>query len=105
MKQILAIVFAVVVLTACNSHNRKNETSVVSPPDTIETVLHVEGMTCNHCEMAIQGSVAELTGIVSVKANHLDSTTIVKYDASQVGLDAIDQAIAKKGYKVTGVIR
>ena len=102
MKKLFSILLVIALFVACNSKTSKNSASVVAQPDTVLTILHVDGMTCDHCEMAIQGSVAELAGVIEVKANHEDSTTFVKYDASKVGLDAIDEAIAKKGYKVVG---
>lgn len=98
----LVIVFVLVLGFACNSTNKKVNQELSATPDTLKTVLHVEGMTCDHCEMTVQGSVNEIAGIVSIKADHVDSSTVVSYDASQTSLSEISKAIEKKGYKVVG---
>ncbi|MFA9392235.1 MAG: cation transporter [Prolixibacteraceae bacterium] len=99
MKKIFILLF-VIALTACQSKPGKTDGNLSASHDTIQTVLHVERMTCDHCEMTIEGSVKELAGIVEVKADHEDSTTLVKYDAAVVTLADISAAIEKKGYKV-----
>lgn len=102
MKRILVVFFALFVLAACNSNTKSNSEELSATPDTLQTLLHVEGMTCDHCEMTVQGSVAGLSGIVSIEANHVDSSTVVKYDTSQISLKQISEAIEKKGYQVVG---
>lgn len=105
MKNLIILVFSLAVLAACNSKPSQTKEELASAPDTIQTVLHVNNMTCNHCEMTVEGGVKELAGIVSVKASYLDSTTTIKYDASKVSLASISQAIEKKGYKVEGEVK
>ncbi|MGF7140438.1 cation transporter [Roseimarinus sediminis] len=102
MKQLAMVLFALFVLAACNNKSKSNTEVLSAAPDTLQTILHVEGMTCDHCEMTVQGSVAGLAGLVSIEANHVDSSTVVKYDASQLSLKQITEAIEKKGYKVVG---
>lgn len=100
MKNILIILTIAMAIVACNSKNTKKVEAIAADPDTVALVLHVEGMTCDHCEMTVQGSVTELAGIIDVKADHEDSTTVVKYDASQTNLEAIKKAIEQKGYNI-----
>lgn len=104
MKKLFIVLFGIALLAACNSKNTNTKEQLAAQADTIQKVLHVERMTCDHCEMTIEGSVKELAGIVSVKADHVDSTTVVKYDASKVSLTSISQAIEKKGYLVKGEV-
>lgn len=100
MKHLLILAFALAILGACNSPKTKTEANLSAEPDTVQTTLHVEGMSCDHCEMTIQDGVKQLDGIVEVVANHEDSTTYVKYDASKTSFKEITAAIQKKGYKV-----
>ena len=104
MKKIFVAVLGIALFAACNSKTSGTKEQLAAEPDTIQKVLHVERMTCDHCEMTVEGSVKELAGIVSVKADYEDSTTVVKYDASKVSLASISKAIEKKGYLVTGEI-
>lgn len=99
MKNLILIVF-VIIVASCNTKTSTQSAQLSAQPDTIKTILHVEGMTCDHCEMTVQASVKELDGLVKVKANHVDSTTLVKFDASKTTIEEISKAIEKKGYKV-----
>jgi len=65
-----------------------------------KVTLHVQGMSCNHCIKAIEGSVGELKGISNVKV-HLDNGTVdVEYNANEVTLDTIKETIDDQGYGV-----
>lgn len=62
----------------------------------------VEGMTCSGCERAIQRVVSSLEGVASANADSKSSTVSVEYDAEKVGVDDIQSAINKIGYKFVG---
>ncbi|MDR1409885.1 MAG: copper ion binding protein [Oscillospiraceae bacterium] len=63
-------------------------------------ILQVEGMTCGHCELAVQDAVRKLPGIKKVKANKHKKQTAVDYDPAQVTPEQIDKAINDTGYRV-----
>lgn len=105
MRRIILFAFLLTIFAACQSKTAGTKDELASTPDTLQTIFKVERMTCDHCEMTVEGSVKELAGIVSVKANFEDSTTIVKYDASKVTKTSIAEVIEKKGYKVAGEIK
>ncbi|MFY4776653.1 copper chaperone CopZ [Metabacillus sp. RGM 3146] len=66
----------------------------------METTLKVNGMSCAHCVKAVEGSVGKLAGVASVKV-HLEAGKVdVKYDADQVSLNEIKEAIDDQGYEV-----
>ena len=102
MKKILFLLMIIAAVSCNNKTNKTAEVSTALEPDTLNTVLLVEGMTCDHCEMTVQGSVAELEGAIQVTANHEDSTAVIQYDASKISLKEISEAIEAKGYKVLG---
>jgi len=83
---------------ACNPKDQatKSEEATVDA----ELVYHVEGMTCDHCEMSIQKGVNELGGITEVEANHEDSTTRIVYNPAITDPEEIVAAIEKRGYHV-----
>lgn len=63
------------------------------------TVLKVEGMSCNHCKMAVEKAVKAVAGVESVQVN-LDKKEVVvngSADRSQVA-----KAIEEAGYEVVG---
>jgi copper chaperone len=59
--------------------------------------LQVDGMTCAHCERAVQAAVAALGGTARVD---LAAGTV---DVDGVDdIDAVRRALAEEGYTVTG---
>lgn len=63
-------------------------------------VLKVEGMSCGHCEIAVQDAVRKLPGIKKVKANRRKKQAVVDYDTAQVTPEQIKAAINATGYTV-----
>lgn len=62
--------------------------------------LHIEGMTCNHCVMAVR---RQLAGIEHLEVDDVTvGTAIVTYDESQVPATAIDAAVTAAGFRVIG---
>ncbi|CAM3765022.1 copper chaperone CopZ [Cytobacillus oceanisediminis] len=65
-----------------------------------KVTLNVEGMSCEHCIKAIEGSAGELVGVSNVKV-HLDSGIVdVEYNSSKITLDKIKETINDEGYEV-----
>ncbi|WP_066060613.1 copper chaperone CopZ [Neobacillus soli] len=65
-----------------------------------KVTLNVEGMSCNHCVKAIEGSVGALNGISSVKVNLKASTVDVEFSPQKLSLDKIKEEIEEQGYDV-----
>lgn len=65
-----------------------------------KATLKVEGMSCNHCVKAVEGSVGELAGVSEVKVNLGEGLVDVEFDASKVVIDSIKEAIEDQGYEV-----
>ncbi|MGG4488531.1 copper chaperone CopZ [Metabacillus idriensis] len=62
--------------------------------------LNVQGMSCNHCVKAIEGSVGELNGVKSVKVDLNEGTVDVHYNPDEVNAAVIKEAIDDQGYEV-----
>lgn len=60
--------------------------------------LEVEGMSCNHCVQAVEGALQEIgaTGKVNLEAKSVD----IEYDADQVDIMKLTDAIEEQGYDV-----
>jgi len=61
-------------------------------------IITVEGMSCHHCEMAVQNAVLALLGVKKAKASFKKSQVILKLDTSLVSIEAIKSAINEIGY-------
>lgn len=66
----------------------------------IDVILHVDGMSCEHCVNAITKSLLSLDGIKDVKVDLNSKTVFVKYDNSKTSLDLIKNQIEEQGYDV-----
>jgi copper chaperone len=62
--------------------------------------LHVEGMSCNHCKMAVTNALKSLTGVSDVNVNLDSKQVVVKYQQAQVTVEAMREAIEEEGYTV-----
>jgi copper chaperone len=76
---------------------RKGASSVAIPQSK---VFRVDGMSCQHCKMAVESMVGKLSGVESVSVDLAAGTVEVKYNAEQVDTEAIEGAIAGAGYDV-----
>ena len=63
-------------------------------------VLNVQGMSCGHCVKAVESCLAELQGINEVNVDLGAAQVAVAFDASQVTVEAIKEAIEEQGYDV-----
>ncbi|KKI93422.1 copper resistance protein CopZ [Bacillus sp. SA1-12] len=63
-------------------------------------LLKVEGMSCNHCVNAIEGSVGKLQGVSNVKVDLGQGTVEVNYDVSKVTEKEMKDTIEDQGYDV-----
>jgi len=67
-----------------------------------KAVLNVEGMSCGHCQAAVEQAVKQLPGIISVLADFRHKKVEVEFETSKVNLAEIKNAIEDEGYDVIG---
>ncbi|MFZ5651567.1 MAG: copper ion binding protein [Bacillota bacterium] len=65
-----------------------------------EEVLKVQGMSCNHCKMAVEKAVKNLPGVSAAEVDLSAGTVSVTFDPGLANLDKIAAAIDRAGYKV-----
>ncbi|GLH62503.1 copper chaperone CopZ [Parageobacillus sp. G301] len=64
------------------------------------TTLQVQGMTCNHCKMAVTNALQELEGVNRVEV-HLEKGTVdVDFDETKVSIAQLKEAVEEQGYDV-----
>ena len=66
-----------------------------------ERVINVQGMTCNHCKMAVTRAVSALKGVSRVEVSLERNTVTVSYDEKALSLDSVARAIEGQGYQVS----
>ena len=81
------------------SHDHKR--SAKAKENMVKTI-HIEGMMCHHCEMAVQKALEAVPGVTEAKVSHQTGTAVVTL-ASDVPNDTLKQAVEAKDYTVTDV--
>ncbi|ENQ3107441.1 copper chaperone CopZ [Bacillus cereus] len=62
--------------------------------------LNVQGMTCNHCKMAVTNALTELEGVQNVEVQLQEGTVNVEYDEAKVDVEKMKETIEDQGYDV-----
>ena len=98
----LFVLLALVAFVSCQTGKKapQEENLSADPVQVVETTISIGGMHCDMCVASVEKGVNELKGIETVKVSLNDSNAIVRYDASKVDQEEIEQAIEKRGYKV-----
>ena len=66
----------------------------------MKETLNVQGMTCGHCKMSVEGALKKLDGVTDAEVN-LDAGQVgVTFDESKVNVAAMKEAIEDQGYDI-----
>lgn len=63
-----------------------------------EIKLNIEGMSCQHCVMAVKKALSGLSGVTSSEVEI--GSALVKYDESKTTRDELKGAVEKAGFTV-----
>lgn len=63
-------------------------------------VIKVDGMSCNHCKMAVEAAVKKITGVAAAEVNLAEKMLQVEYDNEKADMAMIRQAIEDAGFEV-----
>lgn len=66
----------------------------------VQTMLHVEGMTCSGCEQRIGTALRRVDGVREVSADHATGEVAVRFDPNTTGPDAVRERITMAGFTV-----
>ena len=63
-------------------------------------VFQVEGMSCNHCKMAVETAVKKLPGMLQAEVDLTAKTLQVEYEGAKISSLQIRQAVEEAGFEV-----
>jgi copper chaperone len=63
-----------------------------------EAKIKIEGMSCQHCVMAVKKALGDVPGIL--ESDVQIGSAVIKYDESKTKKEDIETKIEKAGYKV-----
>lgn len=69
--------------------------------DTVQVLLVVEGMSCQHCERTVEKGVATLEGVREVRADHARNMVSILV-VPGTPIDTIKARIRELGYRPIG---
>ena len=81
------------------SHDHKR--SAKTKENMVKTV-HIEGMMCHHCEMAVQKALEAVDGVASARADHEAGTAVVIL-SKKVDSEVLKKAVEAEDYTVTSI--
>ena len=65
------------------------------------TILHVQGMTCNHCVQTVKAALEKLNGVKGVEVTLDKGEVKIVYDSASARPDQFKNAIVESGYEVS----
>ncbi len=94
-------------LVKLDKKNKKQAKHVDLPEDLfaqkeIETVIHIEGMMCEHCEKKVQKALESLSNVDVKKVSHTEGIAVIMSNA-KVSEDEIKKVIEAEDYKVLSI--
>ena len=69
-----------------------------------EMTVKIQGMHCASCTMNVENFLIRLDGIFDVKADLTSQSAKIRYDASKVKIDDIEDVIQSLGFELIGVV-
>jgi copper chaperone CopZ len=66
---------------------------------TKEAKLRVAGMSCGHCEKAVEKGLAGVAGIAKVRADHEAGAVTLRYKGDPPDLAAVRAKVTELGYE------
>ncbi|SFL35194.1 copper chaperone [Gracilibacillus orientalis] len=65
-----------------------------------QTTLKVQGMTCGHCKVSVEGALQELAGVSNAEVNLEEGTVNISYEEANVTIEAMQEAVEGQGYDI-----
>lgn len=64
-----------------------------------DILINVDGMTCNHCKIAVENELKAITGVLEVEANLINKSVKISLEDENISLEALYNAIKEAGYQ------
>ncbi|XP_006082890.1 copper-transporting ATPase 1 [Myotis lucifugus] len=84
-----------------SSSLQKIPLNIVSQPLTQETVINIDGMTCNSCVQSIEGVISKKAGVKSIRVSLANANGTVEYDPLLTSPETLRKAIEDMGFDAT----
>lgn len=65
--------------------------------------VQIGGMSCHHCEKAVQQALMGVAGVKAVQVELANARAIIEYDEAVFNIADVEPAITDQGYDYLGV--
>ncbi|MDR2807493.1 MAG: cation transporter [Spirochaetaceae bacterium] len=69
----------------------------------MKSVVHIEGMSCDHCVQHVKDALEEVSGVSAVSVSLADKTAVVEHNTT-VNHAALKKAVEDADYEVVSVL-
>ena len=66
-------------------------------------IVLIGGMSCHHCEKAVQQALLGIGGVKAVQVELANAQAIIEYDEALFNIADVESAITEQGYDYLGV--
>ncbi|MBN1648944.1 MAG: heavy metal translocating P-type ATPase [Spirochaetales bacterium] len=77
---------------------RENRRGPGKTEENMNTIIKVEGMSCNHCKMTVEKAVGAVDGVVSAAVDPDQAQVSVRFAEGKENIDQVRAAISEAGY-------
>lgn len=64
-------------------------------------MLHIDGMSCNHCRMAVERALLKIPGVKGAEVDLGAGTAKVTFDPARATRNEMVKAVEEEGYRVS----
>ncbi len=64
-----------------------------------DITIQVDGMSCNHCKMAVESELKKVAGIINAEVNLADKSVKVLLEDENLSIEALYEAIKEAGFE------
>ncbi len=97
-----AVIAAVaLVMAAFPFEHTSAEGVAVAVAGSATVFLHVEGMTCPSCKVAVRTALSKLDGVKDARVDVANKSATVEYDPSKVRPQQLVDAVNRLGYQAS----
>ena len=97
---ILIFVVSIFFLNSCSNSSNTVKEEIINQSDIVKKSIDVGGMTCVGCEVTLEKSIFNISGVVSVIASHSESKARIEFDSTKTDLETIKKVVKESGYNL-----
>ncbi len=96
-----AAAFATITLATPHLGTGLARAAETAPSGPSTVALHIEGMTCPSCKVAVRAALKKVDGVTDAKVDVAAKSATVNYDSTKVTPQQLVDAVNRLGYEAS----